>query len=110
MRIAFLLVVSLLAAALTSACGSKSSGKSAAELAAILKDKGHDVRAEDLEIEQTFPDTLRSPEDKGTSYIVRVKGTEKATDIGPITVKIEPKTRFKIFIADSDGFINVSRT
>lgn len=96
-------------ALLITGCGAKSADLSAADLAEILRGRGHDVKAESVTIEQSYPDSLRSPDDKGTTYVVRVGEADKKVGIGPIEVKVAGPARYKIFIADSDGWINVGK-
>ena len=101
---AFAVLCGLVFTALLTACGAKSTNKSPTDLAAILRAHGHDVKAEAIVIEQSYADSARSPEDKGTTYVVRVKEEEKKVEIGPIKIKVEDQPRYKIFIADSDGW------
>jgi hypothetical protein len=89
---------------LVTGCGAKSENKSASDLAAILRAHGHDVKAEAITIEQSYADSERSPEDKGTTYVVRVGQAEKKVEIGPVEIKVADRPRYKIFIADSDGW------
>src|SRR5687768_17115133 len=72
-------------------CGKASSSKSPRELAAILRANGHDVKAESLTVEQRYADSKRSPDDKGTTYVVRAE------------------VRYEIFVANSDGWTEVKR-
>jgi hypothetical protein len=93
---ALAVLATLLAFLVASACGDSKS-----DIAKAIREKGGYATAEVLAIEQTYEDSHRSPDDKGTKYVVKAR-VSKAR--GPTE-----EASFEVFIAKKDGFASVSR-
>ena len=93
---AFLVVAALFSIFFVAACGDNTSA-----IADAIREKGGYTSAEVLAIEQSYDDSHRSPDDKGTTYVVKAKVSKSG---GPTE-----ETSFKVFIAKKDGYASVSR-
>ncbi len=87
------LVVSLLAVA----CGGAE-----ADIAKAIREAGGYESVEVLKIEQSYDNSWRSPDDKGTTYVVRAKVRTKDGQ--------SREWHFQVFIAKQDGWSRVGRS